>query len=174
MSGRREMLQPTADARKALEDTCFALYLEGKTSPGSKLWYDCIGDPWVYGSVIVRIQDYIKQKQQQKQDESATKVSCESDSSTKASAGEVNTEIASAVPEDRPRKRKTRSKPTETSQVKTRSKVRAEARLPYHGLDASQEDVSRHGRRWNPCERTCCLRFFWEPTQRLLERLGLR
>lgn len=162
MSGRREILQPTPEARKALEDTCFDLYLEGKTSPGSKLWYDCIGDPVVYGNVLVRIQAHKKEKETQQQDESASKVSSESDASTEALTGEANQEVAPAVRENRPSHRKTRSQQQTPLQVKTRSQVRKETRVSDNGPNESEEDVSRHGRGRNPCAwcRSLCKQWF--------------
>lgn len=156
MSG---LLQPTPEARKALEEEVFNFYLQGKTAIGSKLWFDCMKDPFVYGNVVLRIQ---KHKKALEESDATSKVSSESNASTEALTGEANPEVAPAVRENRPSHRKTHSQQQTPLQVKTRSQVRKETRVSDNGPNESEEDVSRHGRGRNPCAwcRSLCKQWF--------------
>ena len=51
----KTFLQPTEEAVQNLATDLYIKYLEGKTEPGHKLEYDCMGDQRVYEEVMKRI-----------------------------------------------------------------------------------------------------------------------
>jgi len=48
--------------RKNLADTVYEWYLEGKSTPGRAMFFDCQDDPQVYGLVIQRVKEYVEKK----------------------------------------------------------------------------------------------------------------
>lgn len=163
MSGRREMIQTTPEARKALEETVFLMYLEGKTRPGSAMWYDCIGDPVVYGNLIVRIKEYLKLKQHAESQEQrpSTDVSGESVSSTESASGQVNQEEPGGIQEDGARKGQTVRQRKGASQKQPRRRVRKEVQVQGDESQEGEGDVSRYGCLRDCFQRTRRLCFFW-------------
>ena len=147
-------------------DKIFSLYCEGKLTKHNELFLACQKDPYVYGSLI--------QKIQLQKNGHPRVLSSGSDASTTSCSGQVDSEEPPAIPEVRPRSRQTICEQGESPKKQPRKRVRKAVQFQSDRTGQSQEVVPRHRCRDYTEKGSRCLQFIWLTTKHLIVCLALR